>query len=117
MLLQHRLDRADSVSRELYATALRLADNRGLVDPGGDEGSRERGAGTGWAPVDERRRAWREELAGLIDDLTRIGRLERARLEVVLGGRTEDGAGGAGIGTESGTGSGPDRAGDTGVAS
>ena len=81
MLLQHRLDRADSVSRELYATALRLAENRGLVDPSGGDGA---------APVDERRRAWRDELAGLIDDLTRIGRLERARLEVVLGGRADD---------------------------
>ncbi|MDQ4118174.1 MAG: glycerol-3-phosphate 1-O-acyltransferase [Actinomycetota bacterium] len=77
MLLQHRLDRADSVSRELYATALRLAENRDLVAPDGDAAGETLAAG---------RRAWHGELTTLIDDLTRLGRLERARLEVVLGG-------------------------------
>ena len=77
MLLQHRLDRADSVSRELYATALRLAENRELVAPAGDAAGETLAAG---------RRAWHEELTTLIDDLRRLGRLERARLEVVLGG-------------------------------
>ncbi|MBW0104616.1 glycerol-3-phosphate 1-O-acyltransferase [Pseudonocardia sp. KRD291] len=127
MLLQHRLDRADSVSRELYATALRLADNRDLVEPSGGDGdeSSERGTRMGWAPVQERRRAWRDELAGLIDDLTRIGRLERARLEVVLGGRAESSDSAPSIGADPTGGAdvaapgraGPDPAGDTGVAS
>ncbi|MFP5021887.1 glycerol-3-phosphate 1-O-acyltransferase [Pseudonocardia phyllosphaerae] len=79
MLLQHRLDREDSVSRELYATALRLADNRGLVKPadGSSDGA--------LVALTERRRAWRDEVAGVIEDLARLGRLQRARLEVVLG--------------------------------
>ena len=47
--------------RELYATALRLAENRDLVSPSGGDGA---------APVAERRRAWRDELTALIDDLT-----------------------------------------------
>ncbi|TCK21515.1 glycerol-3-phosphate acyltransferase [Pseudonocardia endophytica] len=84
MLLQHRLDRADSVSRELYATALRLAENRNLVAPDGDADVLVAG-----------RRAWQEELTSLIDDMGRLARLERARLEVVLGGAGDspDGAG------------------------
>jgi len=73
LVLQHRLDRADSVSGELYATALRLADNRGLVEPGGPE-------------LSQRRRAYRDEVAAVLDDLAWIGRLESERLERVLGG-------------------------------
>ena len=38
------------------------------------------------------RQAWREELTTLIDDLTRLAGLERARLEVVLGGAAPAGA-------------------------
>jgi glycerol-3-phosphate O-acyltransferase len=36
-LLQRRLDSAESISGELFRGALRLAANRGLVEPGGDE--------------------------------------------------------------------------------
>src|SRR5213078_2703550 len=36
-LLQRRLDNAESISGELFRGALRLAANRGLLDPGGDE--------------------------------------------------------------------------------
>jgi glycerol-3-phosphate O-acyltransferase len=32
--LQHRLTSTESISRELFATALKLAGNRGLVEPG-----------------------------------------------------------------------------------
>ncbi|MEQ3553289.1 glycerol-3-phosphate 1-O-acyltransferase [Pseudonocardia nematodicida] len=71
MLLQHRLDRADSVSRELYGGALRLAENRGLIMESDGLG--------------ERRRAWLGEVTAVIDDLGRLGDLQRARLEVVLG--------------------------------
>jgi glycerol-3-phosphate O-acyltransferase len=61
------------VSGELYATALRLADNRGLVKPGGPELTR-------------RRRAFRDEVAAVLDDLAWIGARETERLERVLGG-------------------------------
>ena len=49
MLLQGRLYGPESVSSELFATALQLAGNRGLLDIGGDE-------------VRERRRAFADEL-------------------------------------------------------
>ncbi|MEV1293714.1 glycerol-3-phosphate 1-O-acyltransferase [Pseudonocardia sp. NPDC049635] len=70
MLMQRKLDRPDSVSRELYATALRLAENRGLL-AGGAPGAR--------------RAAWLAEVSAVIEDLGRLAGLERARLEVVLG--------------------------------
>jgi glycerol-3-phosphate O-acyltransferase len=35
--LQHRIQSTESISRELFATALRLAANRRLVEPGGEE--------------------------------------------------------------------------------
>jgi glycerol-3-phosphate O-acyltransferase len=73
LVLQHRLDRADSVSAELYASALRLADNRGLVESGGPE-------------LTERRREYRDEVAAVLDDLAWIGGLETERLECVLSG-------------------------------
>jgi glycerol-3-phosphate O-acyltransferase len=37
MLLQGALHGAESVSQELYASALKLADNRGLLATGSDE--------------------------------------------------------------------------------
>ncbi|MBC3193024.1 glycerol-3-phosphate 1-O-acyltransferase [Pseudonocardia sp. C8] len=76
MLMQRRLDRPDSVSRELYATALRQAENRGI---------RTAGPVTAGPPLAEARRAWLDEVTAVIDDLGRLGDLERARLEVVLG--------------------------------
>jgi glycerol-3-phosphate O-acyltransferase len=36
-VMQRRLDSPESVSRELFRGALRLADNRDLLGPGGDE--------------------------------------------------------------------------------
>ncbi|MBP2367056.1 glycerol-3-phosphate 1-O-acyltransferase [Pseudonocardia parietis] len=73
MLMQHRLDRPDSVSRELYATALRQAENRDLVADGDG------------VPLTEKRGFWLAEVTAVIDDLGRLGDLQRARLEVVLG--------------------------------
>ncbi len=77
MLLQQRVDRADSVSRELYATAVRQADNRDLL--------REPESGAAGAPLADRRAAWLTEVTAVIHDLGRLGELQRARLEVVLG--------------------------------
>jgi len=71
MLLQGRLHGAESVSKELFDAALRLAVNRDLVDPGRDE---VRGA----------REAWRAEVQEVIDRLIRIGELDSAMLEGVL---------------------------------
>ncbi|WP_226357798.1 glycerol-3-phosphate 1-O-acyltransferase [Pseudonocardia sp. ICBG601] len=77
MLLQQRVDRADSVSRELYTTAVRQADNRDLLG--------EPESGAAGAPLGERRAAWLAEVTAVIHDLGRLGELQRARLEVVLG--------------------------------
>ncbi|PTL59634.1 glycerol-3-phosphate 1-O-acyltransferase [Paraconexibacter algicola] len=71
MLLQGRLHGAESVSQELFASALQLAANRDLVDPGRDE-------------VRVAREAWRDEVRDVVDRLARIGQLDSALLEGVL---------------------------------
>ncbi len=71
MLLQGRLHGPESVSQELYASALQLARNRDLVDPGRDE-------------VRAAREAWLAEVHDVIDRLIRIGELDSALLEGVL---------------------------------
>ncbi|HYF26192.1 MAG TPA: hypothetical protein VD931_10680, partial [Baekduia sp.] len=72
MVLQGRLHGAESVSRELFGGALRLAANRDLVDPGREE-------------VRLAREAWRDEVRDVIDRLRTIEQLDRAQLEEVLG--------------------------------
>ena len=67
LLLQGRIQGADSVSRELFATALQLAANRGLVD--GDAGGRQ---------------AWLDKLVTYRDLLARIAQIDSTRLEEVL---------------------------------
>jgi glycerol-3-phosphate O-acyltransferase len=57
--LQRRLHSAESISRETFKTALRLAANRGLLEPGGDD-------------LAERRRAFAEELRA---EVRRVGAL------------------------------------------
>jgi glycerol-3-phosphate O-acyltransferase len=69
LLLQGRIHGADSVSRELFATALKLAANRDLID--GDAAGR---------------RAWLDELVAHRDLLERIGQIDATRLEEVLDG-------------------------------
>ncbi|MGQ0843776.1 MAG: glycerol-3-phosphate 1-O-acyltransferase [Sporichthyaceae bacterium] len=71
MYLRGRLEQADSVSRELYATALRLAAHRGLVAAGGES-------------VAAGRREFLTEVSGVLDRLSEIARLEEGLLEVVL---------------------------------
>jgi glycerol-3-phosphate O-acyltransferase len=71
LLLQGRIHGADSVSRELFATALKLAANRGLIE--GD---------ATW------RQAWLDELVTYRDLLARIAQIDAARLEEVLDGDT-----------------------------
>jgi glycerol-3-phosphate O-acyltransferase len=70
MLLQGTLHGAESVSQELYATALKLAANRGLVD-----------AGAGPA-----RAAFLVEVEELVRRVATIGELEAELLEEVLDG-------------------------------
>jgi len=72
LLLQRELDRADSVSVELYDNALRLAENRRLIQPGGPE-------------VGTLRREYLAEVRTVLDDLTRIGQLESDRVARMLG--------------------------------
>ncbi len=73
MLLRGRLHRADSVSRELYASALRLARHRGLTDTADGEA------------VQAARHAFLAEVTEVLERLGRIDRLEADLLEEVLG--------------------------------
>jgi glycerol-3-phosphate O-acyltransferase len=67
LLLQGRVHGADSVSRELFTTALQLAANRGLIE--GDAVGRQ---------------AWLDELVTYRDLLARIAEIDATRLEEVL---------------------------------
>ncbi len=78
MLLRGRLYRADSVSRELYASALRLAKNRGLLEPAAT------GTGEGEI-VQAARHQFLGEVTDVLERLSRIDRLEADLLEEVLG--------------------------------
>jgi glycerol-3-phosphate O-acyltransferase len=69
LLLQGRIHGADSVSRELFETALKLAANRGLID--GDAAGRQ---------------AWLDELVTYRELLERIAQIDATRLEEVLDG-------------------------------
>jgi glycerol-3-phosphate O-acyltransferase len=68
--LQGRVHGAETISRELFEGALRLADNRGLFAP----------------EATEQRQAWIDELADVRERLIRIREIDQARLEEVLDG-------------------------------
>jgi glycerol-3-phosphate O-acyltransferase len=70
-LLQGRIHGGESVSRELFGGALRLAANRDLVDPGRDD-------------VRVAREAWRDELAEVRERLSAIAEIDAMRVEEVL---------------------------------
>jgi glycerol-3-phosphate O-acyltransferase len=59
--LQRKLASTESISRELFATALKLATNRGLLDPDADAAALEGG-----------RRAFRDEISELVDRTARL---------------------------------------------
>lgn len=63
-LLQQRLRTPESISRELFSNALRLADNRNLLKPGGAE-------------LGERRRAFARECAEAVAATMSLGELDR----------------------------------------
>jgi glycerol-3-phosphate O-acyltransferase len=71
LLLQGRLHGPESVSQELYAAALQLAENRDVVDPGREEVSRARHAHL--AEVEE-----------LLERVASIGHFDGERLQAVL---------------------------------
>jgi glycerol-3-phosphate O-acyltransferase len=71
LFMRGRIQSADSVSQELYAGATKLAFNRDLCGPGGEELSRAR-------------RAWLDELRELSERLKRIAALDDLKLEGVL---------------------------------
>jgi len=73
LLLQGRIHGAESLSRELFGGALRLAANRDLVDPGRDD-------------VRAAREAWRDELEEVRERLAAIARIDAQRVEEVLDG-------------------------------
>ena len=78
MLLRGRLHRADSVSRELYTSALRLAGNRGLLETATSESAEAEA-------VQAARHEFLAEVTEVLERLGRIDRLEADLLEEVLG--------------------------------
>jgi glycerol-3-phosphate O-acyltransferase len=71
MLLQGRLHSAESVSKELFGSALALAANRDLVDPGRE-------------PVTAARQAFLEEIAGVVALVEQVRVLDERAVEAVL---------------------------------
>jgi glycerol-3-phosphate O-acyltransferase len=71
--LQRRLHSPESISHELFRTALALAANRDLVDPGREE-------------LAERRRAFAEEVRG---EIRRIGAVREVALRSFEPGESE----------------------------
>ena len=74
MLLQGRLHGPESLSRELFASALKLAENRDLLGPGGDDLSQRRRAFAGLLHADVARLI-------LIDEIDAAGRREAIGVE------------------------------------
>ncbi|MCE5289863.1 MAG: glycerol-3-phosphate 1-O-acyltransferase [Nocardiaceae bacterium] len=68
MLLQNRIHSTESVSSELFTTALKLADNRGLVAPGAND-------------LHSRRRAFASELREITARLNRVQALDASNLK------------------------------------
>ncbi|MEA2167926.1 MAG: glycerol-3-phosphate O-acyltransferase [Solirubrobacteraceae bacterium] len=71
MLLQGRLQAPEAVSRELFASALKLAGNRDILDPGREV-------------VKEGRRAWYDEICDVVVRLEHVRKLDDQLLERVL---------------------------------
>ncbi|MDQ6606248.1 MAG: glycerol-3-phosphate 1-O-acyltransferase [Actinomycetota bacterium] len=71
MLLQGRLHSAESLSQELFASALALAGNRDLVDPGRGQ-------------LRQARHAFYEEICGVVSLVEEIRLLDEAVIEEVL---------------------------------
>jgi glycerol-3-phosphate O-acyltransferase len=65
LVLQDKLHSAESVTLELFRSAVKLANNRGLIEGRGEE-------------VAERRRVFAERLRGILDDLDRLAKMQRA---------------------------------------
>ena len=63
-VLQGKLHSAESVTLELFRNALKLADNKGLLEGTGRE-------------IHERRKAFADNLRGIIEDLDTLSRLQR----------------------------------------
>lgn len=72
LLLQGQLHGSESISKELYGSALQLAANRDVVDPGREE-------------VREARQAFLAEIEELLERVSYIGRMDADRLQKVLG--------------------------------
>jgi glycerol-3-phosphate O-acyltransferase len=74
LLLQGQLHGPESVSQELYAAALQLAENRDVVDPGREE-------------VRLARQRFLAEVEEVLERVSHIGRLDAVRLQAVLDDR------------------------------
>jgi glycerol-3-phosphate O-acyltransferase len=72
MLLQRRILQPEAVGRELFTAAMRLAENRDLVDPGREE-------------VRAQRREWLDEVRALLRDLDVLRTMDEARQAAALG--------------------------------
>ncbi len=71
LLLQGQLHGPESISQELYASALQLAANRDVVDPGRDE-------------TRQARQVFLAEVEELLERVAEIGRMDAERLQTVL---------------------------------
>ena len=70
--LQRRIHSSASVSKVLFQTALRLAENRGLLEPGGDD-------------VDDRRAAFADEIRDAVRRCDAVDALAASRRAGVAG--------------------------------
>ncbi|WP_024800734.1 glycerol-3-phosphate 1-O-acyltransferase [Nocardia sp. BMG51109] len=83
MLLQRRLHSPESVSSELFDTALKLADNHGLLDPPSADSPAAQDVSGAAEELRERRRAFADELRTIGARITRAATLDPShRLEV-----------------------------------
>jgi glycerol-3-phosphate O-acyltransferase len=72
MLLQGRLHGPESLSRELFASALKLAGNRDLIDPGREE-------------LAQRRQAFAAQLRDIVARVIRIDEIDAAARREAVG--------------------------------
>ncbi|MEV0250398.1 glycerol-3-phosphate 1-O-acyltransferase [Nocardia sp. NPDC050712] len=75
MLLQQRLHSPESVSTELFTSALKLADNHGLLTPVGQESAKDRAA------LSERRAAFAQQLRTITIRISRAAALDPSNRE------------------------------------
>lgn len=88
LLLQGKLHGAESLSRELFSSAVRLARNRDLVDtPSGSSGTAAHGGTTDLEVLAERRRAFAAEIRGVVERVAFIDETDATNRQETAGVR------------------------------